>query len=395
MDNMNRTAPALEIFEDLKRNPEKRFSESYLAEYQIKLSDAIVKEYIATGECDLITNLNSPGRSLGSDETTFKAILTSLARMCGVEKEQISGFIKRLIHTKTSKQDVLKELNSRGKVAYSIISQYKEIEESLSYETNEDDIDENDARDVEEASTKIENVNAAEDTTRELIRDFLEKDRIEFKEVCETDLKKITEKKIERLNEYDQIREDICSKTSEINAGFANIFNETLSKIETIKDEVYKQIRRWQTSLYSNELYDIAQCYVELYKIIPNTEKMILDLVADSWEMKKEEDYETQNSATDTQTGNESISKTIEKLRILNENMTIYLNRFETALMGIGLYVYRPIKDDKFDEVYHVVENDVEIGMNTKIRKCVIPGIAKKVNDSFGDDIIIKAVVEI
>ena len=61
------------------------------------------------------------------------------------------------------------------------------------------------------------------------------------------------------------------------------------------------------------------------------------------------------------------------------------------------MYVYYPKDGEVYDEVWHVIEDDAEFDASKehRIKQCILPGIAKKVNDDSEDDVIIMATVKV
>ena len=85
----------------------------------------------------------------------------------------------------------------------------------------------------------------------------------------------------------------------------------------------------------------------------------------------------------------------IAGLQKLNKTLTTFLRRFELSLNGLDLYVFYPNPGDEFDETWHILDDEDEEYEGKYIKECIVPGIAKKANDDYGDDVLIPAVVKV
>ena len=91
------------------------------------------------------------------------------------------------------------------------------------------------------------------------------------------------------------------------------------------------------------------------------------------------------------------LDMSLEELEKLNRKLSIFLKKFESSLNGLDMYVYHPDNGEVYDEVWHMIEDDSEFDYSKEyhVKRCVLPGVAKKVNDDGEDDVIILAMVEV
>lgn len=271
----------------------------------------------------------------------------------------------------------------------------------------------------------------AQKRSEELIRKYLTNDRIEFKKSIEKDLNDTLKGNKEVLCRTEKMHDDMCDQTNALQASWANALTSMTDELVKIKEEFYKHLHDWQVSLYPHELRPLAERYVELYRII-NVDRLLTEEIVfnysqnehidenfDVLSKKKDVGLDSEfnifgaDKCKDTETvkkeapdegkynvRNHSIStapSTLEGLKKLNRTLTIFLHKFEVSLNGLDMYVFYPDKGDVFDDVWHVLENEdcYNDWGNNIISYCVVPGIAKKVNDAAEDDVIIPAIVAI
>ena len=152
----------------------------------------------------------------------------------------------------------------------------------------------------------------------------------------------------------------------------------TLEQLNAVKADFYQHLSQWQKALYPRKGKALADCYLELYRIL-NVEKLLREEVV--------------FQADQPQAG--PSPKTVEGLHKLNKTLTKFLRHFEAALDGLGLYAYFPQPGELFDEMRHTPEDEDAVCEGKTIQFCIQPGIAKKSSDGGEDDVVIPAEVRL
>lgn len=244
------------------------------------------------------------------------------------------------------------------------------------------------------------------------IRTHLAQERDAMKEEFEREFAGTLNENRMALGKIEEIHNIMCEQSNKLQASWVKALDATVDGLAKIKEDLYKNIRSWQVSLYSHELRPLAERYVELYRIV-NIDKIIAEelfqinggeysnednqylknnqLVKKQIEIKGSDDIQTKAV---NELNSSPVLKALEKL---NRTLTIFLRKFEMSLNGLDMYVYYPKQGEKFDDVWHVLEDDTDYDYSEdySIEHCVLPGVAKKVNDDGEDDVIIPAIVSV
>ncbi len=247
----------------------------------------------------------------------------------------------------------------------------------------------------------------AEKSTGILIARHLSGEREAFRTQLRDDVKAELERNREVLGVSEEIHNDMCDQTNNLQAAWVRSLDHSIGELNKIKEDFYERIRRWQSSLYPHELLPLAQRYVELYRIV-NVDRIIAEAVlaaeenvnkenADKESVDKENVNKENADKENVNKENAGPSPVVESLKKLGRTLTIFLRKYETSLNGLDMYVFFPEPETAFDDVWQVAEDDSVIEYNRKytVSECIVPGIAKKINDSGEDDVIIPAVVRV
>lgn len=193
-----------------------------------------------------------------------------------------------------------------------------------------------------------------------------------FKQECEKEIATLIEQNQKSLAKSEEIHDQMCSKTNELQVAWMKSLTSATDQLLALKEEFYKHLKSWQQGLYPSEYEQLAERYIELYRII-DLDKIMSETMADA----------------------EKNTAVLNKLQSLDKSLRIFLHKFETSMNGLGLYVYRAEVGDDFDYVWHMNEDDSIDCSGKKIRKCITPGVAKRVQGDEEDDVIIPALVSI
>lgn len=239
--------------------------------------------------------------------------------------------------------------------------------------------------------------------SEELVRKYIREDRLRYKKELESELNDKLSNQFEILGKVEIMHNEMCERTNSIQASWNLALSNALDEINKYKAELYKYLHDWQASLYPYELRSVAERYVELYRII-NVERLLNEEIlfqafkdgtsAGNLNRPKNDGIVIKDTGVSK---NLPAPSTIEGLKKLNKTLTTFLHKFELSLNGFDMYVFYPKQGDKFDEVWHVLDDDADFS-NSKdyqVESCVVPGVAKKVNDAGEDDVIIPAIVTV
>lgn len=114
-----------------------------------------------------------------------------------------------------------------------------------------------------------------------------------------------------------------------LQANWIKALDNTLEQLNAVKADFYQHLSQWQKALYPRKGKALADCYLELYRIL-NVEKLLREEVV--------------FQADQPQAG--PSPKTVEGLHKLNKTLTKFLRHFEAALDGLGLYAYFPSREN-------------------------------------------------
>jgi len=168
------------------------------------------------------------------------------------------------------------------------------------------------------------------------------------------------------------LQDSMCKTTNRLQADCMKAMNSFSEQMTALKKDFYDSLHKWQSDLYPQAYKPLAERYIELHRML-NIEKIIA---------KQLEDKNVP-------------AETSDMLSRLNRNLSLFLKRFEQALLGIGLLVYYPKRGDVFNEVLHNCSSAVDIPENAKIVQCLIPGILKISSIHPEGDVVVPAVVKI
>ena len=203
-------------------------------------------------------------------------------------------------------------------------------------------------------------------------------------------MRKFTDAYIENSNRAMTVHTEMCDATNAVQARWIQALDDTISKMSDIKSEFYSHLHDWQVSLFPKEIKPLAERFLELYRII-NVDKMLREEI-----LLKSLSDEMSDDLTDSRVDkNNDLEIRIAGLQKLNKTLTTFLRRFELSLNGLDLYVFYPNPGDEFDETWHILDDEDEEYEGKYIKECIVPGIAKKANDDYGDDVLIPAVVKV
>lgn len=245
------------------------------------------------------------------------------------------------------------------------------------------------AKEIDDSVTK-EASEKAKDKAEKLVSRYLTEEQKSYKLELNDEMRKFTDAYIENSNRAMTVHAEMCDATNAVQARWIQALDDTISKMSDIKSEFYSHLHDWQVSLFPKEIKPLAERFLELYRII-NVDKMLREEI-----LLKSLSDEMSDDLTDSRVDkNNDLEIRIAGLQKLNKTLTTFLRRFELSLNGLDLYVFYPNPGDEFDETWHILDDEDEEYEGKYIKECIVPGIAKKANDDYGDDVLIPAVVKV
>ena len=245
------------------------------------------------------------------------------------------------------------------------------------------------AKEIDDSVTK-EASEKAKDKAEKLVSRYLTEEQKSYKLELNDEMRKFTDAYIENSNRAMTVHTEMCDATNAVQARWIQALDDTISKMSDIKSEFYSHLHDWQVSLFPKEIKPLAERFLELYRTI-NVDKMLREEI-----LLKSLSDEMSDDLTDSRVDkNNDLEIRIAGLQKLNKTLTTFLRRFELSLNGLDLYVFYPNPGDEFDETWHILDDEDEEYEGKYIKECIVPGIAKKANDDYGDDVLIPAVVKV
>lgn len=227
-----------------------------------------------------------------------------------------------------------------------------------------------------EAQAKTEN--SAKERADKLVQKYLAQAQREMRQACDAEMEVRLQETLSQARTLETIHGEMCDKTNALQANWIKALDNTLEQLNAVKADFYQHLSQWQKALYPREVKALAECYLELYRML-NVNKLLREEVV----------FQADQPQT------EPSPKTVEGLHKLNKTLTTFLRHFEAALDGLGLYAYYPQPGELFDEMRHTPEDEDAVCEGKTIQFCIQPGIAKKSSDGGEDDVVIPAEVRL
>lgn len=227
-----------------------------------------------------------------------------------------------------------------------------------------------------EAQAKTEN--SAKERADKLVQKYLAQAQREMRQACDAEMEVRLQETLRQARTLETIHGEMCDKTNTLQANWIKVLDNTLEQLNAVKTDFYQHLSQWQKALYPREVKALAECYLELYRML-NVDKLLREEVV----------FQVDQPQT------EPSPKTVEGLHKLNKTLTTFLRHFEAALDGLGLYAYYPQPGELFDEMRHTPEDEDAVCEGKTIQFCIQPGIAKKSSDGGEDDVVIPAEVRL
>lgn len=208
------------------------------------------------------------------------------------------------------------------------------------------------------------------------LRDYQSRLRTQWNRQLEVEARQ-EERAIESLN---NIKDDMCRTTNELKVTWRNKLEETVEEMKRMQTELDMKLRNWQVALYPREFRAIADCYVQLYRILTQDQLLTREIVAR--EADRPQEYHPE---------------TIETLKQLNLSLTTFLKKFEKAMNKLGLYVFVPEAGELYDDVLHIpFDSAIEDPDGMVVSRCEVPGVMRQTSGDLEEgEPVIRATVRL
>lgn len=226
------------------------------------------------------------------------------------------------------------------------------------------------------AQAEVQAKERAERLTAQYLRDYQSQLRTQWDRQLEVEARQ-EERAIESLN---NMKDDMCRTTNKLKVTWRNKLEETVEEMKRMQTELDKKLRSWQVALYPREFRAIADCYVQLYRILTQDQLLTREIVAREADGPQEYHPET-----------------IETLKQLNLSLTTFLKKFEKAINKLGLYVFVPEVGEPYDDVLHIpFDSTVEDPDGMVVSRCEIPGVMRQTSGDLEEgEPVIRATVRL
>lgn len=442
-NNEEKRASALKIYQSGYQSNFESGSKIDNKSFFIELRDAVIYEIETTGYCELVNKILEQGtRELdivacaafvditkGYEDNTltdvekdpeYKENVPHVRRRLrwseceygrsNVSIQEVYKYVKgareiiKLHHIHTNKMERKTSINTDKKNIEVVERAKEQAEKIISNAEAEAERITNDAnaeasRIIEEAKARAKEIDdsvvkeaskKAKDKAEKLVSRYLTEEQKSYKLELNDEMRKFTDAYIENSNRAMTVHTEMCDATNAVQARWIQALDDTISKMTDVKSEFYSHLHDWQVSLFPKEIKPLAERFLELYRII-NVDKMLREEILLK-SLSDEMSDDLTNSRVDK---NNDLEIRITGLQKLNKTLTTFLRRFELSLNGLDLYVFYPNPGDEFDETWHILDDEDEEYEGKYIKECIVPGIAKKANDDYGDDVLIPAVVKV
>ena len=334
-------------------------------DYFITVRDAVIREYTGLGFCELVDEyLYRKQKRI--DAVTLAAI-AQISSSVKYEKHN-SQLIPYEYEEKKFKWDDLEKTSVEAEVSDNIL----EILEQANKFGRKLHIDH-----IKSLRNCSQGENIAEDSLKKHLYEYHQS----YRNSSERKITSLINDGQKNLSKTEEFHDKMCAKTNELQASWIKALSKLSDEMTSQKEEFYKHLHNWQKGLYPHEFEQLAERYTELYRII-DIDKLIIEIITNI------------NSQHDLNEGI-GMPETVARLEKLDKALHIFLHKFEVSLGGLGLYVYRAEEGAQFDYIWHTNVDD-SVDCNGKcIKKCIVPGIARRSADDGEDDVIIPALVSI
>ena len=168
--------------------------------------------------------------------------------------------------------------------------------------------------------------------------------------------------------------------TNDLKVTSRNKLEVTVEEMKRMQTELDMKLRNWQVALYPREFRAIADCYVQLYRILTQDQLLTREIVAREADGPQEYHPET-----------------IETLKQLNLSLTTFLKKFEKAMNKLGLYVFVPEVGEPYDDVLHIpFDSTVEDPDGMVVSRCEVPGVMRQTSGDLEEgEPVIRATVRL
>lgn len=138
---------------------------------------------------------------------------------------------------------------------------------------------------------------------------------------------------------------ELCEHVKALQADIISTLNNT-------QNNLCNYLTQWREAFYKKEVMGLAECCVDLHKILNNLDTQIAEAAANQ--------------------------QSVEQLGKIRKNLNRFAKRFRNAMLGVGLDVYSPAGGDRFDSAQHTLEGSDGEDYSLEGREiagCRVPGV--------------------
>ena len=221
----------------------------------------------------------------------------------------------------------------------------------------------------------------AKEQADKLVERYLKEEQENLRRSLNNEMAGHTEAFLRETEANNKVHAEMFSQANLLQQQWVGALNETQEKLEKLKSEFYDHMSDWKKSLNPKEFMPIAMLYSELYNITRRMDTDIISVLTDDPDGK-------------TEISELSTNKVLQKLQ---HNLTVYTKKLEKALNSLDLYTFVPQKGEEFNPIMHSPqEDDGESDYSGwVISYCVVPGVARRTEEGYDDDILVPAEVVI
>lgn len=204
---------------------------------------------------------------------------------------------------------------------------------------------------------------------------------------------------MEAVRQLNEAKAALCDTTNDLKVTWRKNLEETIEDMKTLQRDLDDRLRSWQSALYPREFRPIADCYVQLYRILTQDQLLTSEILAQPGEVSAEALSETpspdQVADSERPAADQRLHpETLQSLKKLNTSLQTFLKKFEKALIKLGLSVYTPQPGERFDDVMHTAAEEEDDPYSKVVSRCFVPGVVRQSGGGLEDaDPVIRAVV--
>ncbi|MDD6032948.1 MAG: hypothetical protein PUC47_05605 [Oscillospiraceae bacterium] len=174
--------------------------------------------------------------------------------------------------------------------------------------------------------------------------------------------------------EIDSARKEMCGTVNDLKVSWRTDLEKAIEEMRGLQTQLETRLRDWQRALYPREFEPLADCYVQLYRIV-NQDRLLADAL----------------------TAEQGGGSNYQLLEQLSRSLSVFLRKFAKAMGRLGLQVYVPAVGEPYDDVLQAPDGDEpDDAFDRTVAECLVPGVVYQLEGKQEEgDPIIRAVVRL